>query len=273
MKFSVLMSLYCKENPIHLEKCIHSILRQTLLPSEIIIVKDGKLTKELDCIIEKFKNENPCLFNIIELEENKGLGIALAIGLEKCKYDIIARMDTDDICREDRFEKQMNIFKNDYSLDVVGSYISEFENDISKPISLRKVPINHKDICDYAKKRNPMNHMTVMYKKSSVIKSGNYKPFLWNEDYYLWVRMIVNKNKFYNIPESLVHARTGASMFERRGSLAYAKKDIELQREFYKIGFINLSLCIKNCVVRSIIRIIPNKLRRVVYLNFLRSKK
>ena len=63
---------------------------------------------------------------------------------------------------------------------MVGSYIDEFENSTDNIVSIRKVPIEDKLIKQYAKKRNPFNHMTVMYKKNSVIKAGNYKDFLWN---------------------------------------------------------------------------------------------
>lgn len=271
MQFSVLMSVYEKEKPNFLKSAIDSILNQSIKPDEIVIVKDGKLTKELDNIINSYAEQNPNLFNIVELLENKGLGTALAIGVEQCKNEIIARMDTDDICVYNRFEKQLEIFKNNPNIAMVGSCIDEFEGDIINKISVRTVPENNQDIISYAKTRNPFNHMTVMYKKSKVIKAGNYKPFLWNEDYYLWVRMIVDKNEFYNIQESLVYVRAGNEMFERRGSFEYAKQDLRLQKEFYKLGFINKSQAISNSIKRSVVRVIPNKLRKLIYLKLLRN--
>ena len=271
MQFSVLMSVYEKEKPDFLKSAIDSILNQSIKPDEIVIVKDGKLTKELDNVIDSYIEQNPNLFNIVELLENKGLGTALAIGVEQCKNEIIARMDTDDICVYNRFEKQLEIFRNNPNIALVGSCIDEFEGDIINKISVRTVPENNQDIISYAKTRNPFNHMTVMYKKSEVIKAGNYKPFLWNEDYYLWVRMIVDKNEFYNIQESLVQARAGNEMFERRGSFEYAKQDIKLQIEFYKLGFINKSQAISNSIKRSVVRVIPNKLRKLIYLKLLRN--
>ena len=130
VQFSVLMSVYEKEKPDFLKSAIDSILNQSIKPDEIVIVKDGKLTKELDNIINSYAEQNPNLFNIVELLENKGLGTALAIGVEKCKNEIIARMDTDDICVYNRFEKQLEIFRNNPNIAMVGSCIDEFEGDM-----------------------------------------------------------------------------------------------------------------------------------------------
>jgi len=164
-KFSVLMSVYFKEKPNYFKECLESILNQTIVPSEIVLVKDGKLTKELECVIGEYVSKYDNLFKIIELEENKGLGIALQIGLLNCKYDIIARMDTDDICLPDRFEKQLKILKERKDVSVVGSWIGEFEDHYKNINTLRKTPLTFDEIYSLAKKKNPLNHMTVMFRK------------------------------------------------------------------------------------------------------------
>lgn len=271
MKFSVLMSVYRLENPDFLKTSIESIINQTVIPSEIVIIKDGRLTRELDSIIDEFYEKYPHLFNIITLNENKGLGIALKIGVQNCKNDLIARMDTDDICKIDRFEKQYKFLIENPDIDMVGSYIEEFEENSENIISTRKVPINNEDIIYFAKKRNPFNHMTVMYRKHSVLEAGNYKEFLWNEDYYLWVRMIKNGAKFHNIPESLVKARIGADMFKRRGGFRYAIQDIKLQNTYKSMNFIDKKEFIINIFYRICIRMVPNSLRRKIYLKILRN--
>lgn len=265
------MSVYYKEKPSYLKEAISSILNQSLKPSEIVLIKDGKLTQELDDVIDDFVSCNPDLFKIISFDNNKGLGTALREGVLNCSYDIIARMDTDDIAKPDRFEKQLNIFKGNPEIDIVGSYIDEFDGNIDNIISRRIVPVNDSDIKKYAKRRNPFNHMTVMYRKKSVLEAGNYQPFLWNEDYYLWVRMILKGCKMYNIPESLVFARTGSDMFERRGGIKYIKHELNLQKEFLELGFINVYEYITNIIIRSTIRLIPNKARSLIYTRLLRA--
>lgn len=265
------MSVYIKENPEYLKLAIESIINQTVKPDEIILIEDGKLTDELDSVIEKFVQQYSGLFTIIKFKENKGLGKALEEGVLICKNELIARMDTDDICKPDRFEKQISCFKDNPYLDIVGSYIKEFQGDIDNVVSVRKVPSNDNEIKAFAKKRNPFNHMTVMFKKSSVINSGNYKEFLWNEDYYLWVRMILNNCNMYNIPENLVYARVDNGMYERRGGIKYARIDYKLQHEYYMLGFLDKYEFIKNFILRSSIRLVPNKLRKFIYINLLRS--
>lgn len=270
MEFSVLMSVYAKEKPEYLIGALNSTLEQTLKPAEIVIVKDGPLPKELNEILVSFKN-NYQFINIIELERNVGLGNALSRGLLECKYNLIARMDTDDICHPERFEKQINYMLSNPDVAVVGSWIGEFEKNPTDIYSIRKVPIRSDELIKYAKYRNPMNHMTVVYRKNAVINAGNYQHFLWNEDYFLWVRMLMNNNKITNIPEILVYARAGGEMFKRRGGIQYLKKDIELQSKFIKMGFISYSQFIKNVSVRLIVRLLPNFIRGIVYKKTLRS--
>ena len=270
MEFSVLMSVYCKENAEHLRQSLTSVIEQTVKPNEIIIIKDGKLKPDLDCVIEEFESLYPRLFKIFSFEENRGLGYALNFGVINSSYEIIARMDSDDICVSDRFEKQLNCLLNNKDVDMVGGIIAEFEHDIKNIISLRDVPINYKDITKYIKKRNPFNHMTVMYRRDAVLKAGNYQHFMFNEDYYLWCRMIFNNSKMINIPEVIVYARTGSEMFKRRGGLRYAIQDIKLQREMFNLKLIGKGELITNCILRVFVRMMPNRIRKIIYLKALR---
>ena len=270
MKFSVLMSVYYKESPKFLYEALESILTQTVMPSEIVCIKDGLLTEGLEAVLNEFSTKYEDMFKFIGFDENKGLGYALRIGVEECSYEIIARMDTDDIARKDRFEKQLNII-NEQNVDIVGSNILEFDGNIDNIISRRDVPSTFEAIKEYAKKRNPFNHMTVMYKKAAVLKAGNYKEFLWFEDYNLWIRMIVSGAKMYNINEALVYARTGTAMFERRGGLKYVKKEYSMQKDMQRLKFISKYRFVINVLERAVIRVIPNKLRKLVYMKLLRK--
>ncbi len=269
MKFSVLMSVYYKENPNYLRDAIESVLNQTVKADEIVVIKDGKLTVELDMILKEYNDKYEGLFKIIEFKSNRGLGVALREGVLRCSNEIIARMDTDDIARKDRFEKQLEILK-DKNIDIVGSNISEFDGEISNIISNRTVPEKSKDIELFSKKRNPFNHMTVMYKKDAVLKAGNYEEFLWFEDYNLWVRMFISGAKGYNIQENLVNARTGKDMFARRGGFKYIKQEINMQKFMLDKKYISYKEYVINLFERMMVRVMPNKLRGIIYLKLLR---
>lgn len=270
MKFSVLLSIYYKESPLHLIEALDSIFNQTVLPAEVILVKDGPLIAELDNIIDKYQQENS-IFKVVALPKNRGLGYALNEGLKHCSYSWVARMDTDDICFPDRFEKQLEVIKLYPEFSFIGTLTAEFRDNINKIITYRKLPEKHQDILKYAKQRCPLNHPTVMYKKEAVLDLGGYNEF--PEDYHLWVRALMRGYKFYNIQMPLLYFRTSLDTIRRRGGFAYAKVEIMHQREFQKIGFLSKRELLCNCTIRIFVRIIPVKIRKWIYFSLLRSKK
>lgn len=267
LKFSVLLSLYHKENPIALQQSLDSIIHQTLPADEIVLVKDGPLTEELENVLNLYSTKIINL-KIISLPRNKGLGNALNEGLKHCSYKLVARMDTDDIAKSERFEKQIKVFKNTTAIDVCSSWIEEFEETPENVITIKKLPEQHKEILQYAKHRCPINHPAVMYKRESVIKAGGYSGF--PEDYCLWIKMLMNGAQFYNIQESLLSFRFSQDVIKRRGGWSYAKADIKSQIFFYKIGFITTFTLIYNIVIRVIVRMIPNTFRTFTYKYILR---
>lgn len=269
MNFSVLLSIYHKESPAFLQQCFDSILNQTLLPTEIVLVKDGPLTDELERVIDDYSSKLPKL-KIVPLLNNQGLGKALNEGLKYCSYDLVARMDTDDLCKPDRFEKQINVFKECKGVDIVSSWIEEFEGDITNILSIRKLPETHSEIYSYGKKRCPINHPAVMFKKSAVLAAGGYLHLPLFEDYYLWVRMLVNGAKFYNIQESLLYFRTSEAMFMRRGGFKYALTEVKFLWIMHKIGYVNLITTIKSILIRFTVRVMPNSIRGLIYKKLLR---
>lgn len=268
--FSVLISIYKKENPLFFQQSLDSIFNQTLLPNEVILVKDGPLTNALDTIINEYTKRYSTL-KIINLPINQGLGKALNEGLKHCSYELVARMDTDDIAKPDRFKKQIEVFQKYPNIDVVGAWIEEFENNPSNIISIRKLPETPKEIYDYAKKRCPVNHPVVMFKKSSVLAAGGYQHFPLFEDYYLWVRMLKNGAQFYNVQESLLYFRFSSDMFKRRGGWEYAFNEYKLQKEFRRIDFINTTNLLHNIFIRFTLRILPNNIRSIIYKKLLRK--
>ena len=265
VSFSVLMSVYKNDNSEFLNEAIESIVKQTIVPSEIVIVKDGPLNLDLDNVLSKWVVKLPNIIKLISLDNNLGLGEALKIGMENCTYDIIARMDSDDISEKNRFEDQFSIFINK-DIDIVGSYVDEFSDSVNNILSLKKVPIEQYEIYKCGRYRCPMNHPTVMFRKKSVNDAGGYRSWHYNEDYDLWIRMINNKAKFYNIPKALVHMRVSDGTYERRGGLNYFKSEFKLQKLFLKEKYISLPIFIFNVLVRMGVQIlIPNRLRMLLY--------
>lgn len=270
MKFSVLMSIYYKEKPEYFERCMQSIWdEQSVKPNEIVLVQDGKLTDELYEAIDKWQEKLGSVFKTISLEQNVGLGDALNIGLQNCSYELVARMDTDDIAMPDRFEKQLKVFEND-DIDICSSWVSEFDSDENDIVSYRKLPEYHNEIVNFAKKRNPLNHPVIMYKKSAVENAGGYKKMIWFEDYYLWIRMILNGAKFYNIQEPLVNMRAGYGQLERRSGFKYAIEEYKFQKAIFNLGFISKREFLQNIIIRFLSRIIPKFIVKKIY-KFLRK--
>ncbi|WP_110114928.1 glycosyltransferase [Bacillus sp. CGMCC 1.16541] len=269
VKYSVLMSVYYKENPVFLRESVQSILNQTIKPFEIIIVKDGELTKELDNVILEFEENS--LIKIISLKENKGLGEALNVGLNYCSSELVARMDTDDISMKDRCEKQLRLFDQNKSLSIISSAVAEFEEDVNSIHSIKKIPITHEEIIRFSKKRNPFNHPAVMYKKSAVLRAGGYKHFSLYEDYYLWVRMIMDGAVCANIDEPLVYMRANENMYKRRGGFNYFKNTLNFKWHLVKLGFYTKFDFVMSALPHAIVSLLPNKARIIVYNKFLRS--
>lgn len=271
MKYSVLMSVYNKEKPEYLKLSIESMLNQSIKPSEIVVVKDGPLTKELDNIIEEYDNQYKGLFNIVRSEVNIGLGKALNLGLQNCKNELVARMDTDDISLINRCEKQLELFKNDEELVIVGTAIDEFYDNPDKIISSRVVPTEHKEIYEFMKRRSAFNHPTVMYKKSKVLEYGGYADLKRNQDVDLFGRMIFDGCKARNIEESLLLFRSNQSLAKRRKSWENTKSYINVIKSFWKMGYSSIVDYLIVALGQSIMFVCPTNIQHFIYKIFLRK--
>lgn len=268
MKISVLISLYDKEQPDYLHACFESLAIQTLPAAEIIVVYDGAINKALQQVVSHWQAQLP--IRIVTLAQNIGLGPALNAGLSQCQYAWVARMDTDDICVPTRFEQQVAFIKNHPTISVCGGQILEFDTSPADAKQSRQVPTTPEAIRQYAKARNPINHMTVLYQKSAVLAIGGYQPAPLYEDYDLWIRLLQKNYQFANLAEVIVYARAGAAMFERRGGLDYAKNEMALQLRFYQQGFLSLVQLLKNLAIRLPVRLMPIGIRQWVYQRLLR---
>lgn len=272
MKFSVLMSVYKKEKPEYLEACLDSIANQTLLPNEIVLVEDGPLTDELYQIIQNWKEKLPILKSL-KLKQNLGLAVALNSGIKNCSHNNIARMDTDDICVPERFEKQVSYLTNHPEIDILGSQIAEYDVNMENFLHFRNLPCSHDKIFKFAKTRVPFNHMTVVFKKDQVLKVGGYAEHVRiMQDWTLWGKLLNNKRIAANINEVLVKARTGNELFTRRRGLSYIKHETASIAFLYKIRFIGIFYFIFNIFTHSLIRLLPIKIIKFFYSRVLRTK-
>lgn len=265
-KYSVLMSVYAKEKSEYLQKSMDSMFSQTVPTDDFVLVCDGPLTKELDFIIDQMKQKYPKILHVVKLKENVGLGNALKEGIGHCKNELIARMDSDDISYPNRCERQLLEFKKNAKLDIVSGTIEEFQISPKKITGKRVLPITYKDILQFSKKRNPFNHVAVMYRKSSVIKAGNYsEEYHLFEDYFLWIKMLMNGCKAKNIDASLVLVRMPLHAYRRRGGKIYAKDMLRFHSWMYKIGWINWMDFFTGAIPHAIICILPIRMRKRIY--------
>lgn len=270
--YSVLMAVYGKEKPEFFRQSIESMLAQTLPFSDFVLVCDGALTHELNEVISWAQEEMDEKLQIIRLKENKGLGKALRTGVPRCRCSVIARMDSDDISRPDRCERQFRIIERD-GYDLVSGTLQEFVREPGDMDRLRVLPRTSEEILQYAKKRNPFNHPCVMFRKESVLRVGSYQDFPGFEDYYLWIRMLRKGCKGYNVQEVILDMRTGNGMYDRRGGRDYLCWVLRFQRYLYCKNFITKKEYIQNCLVRTTVGAIPGGAREKFYHVFLRNGK
>jgi len=274
LKFSVCIPVYYKEKVDNLRACLDSMVKQTRLPNEILLLTDDPSTAELDHVIKEYESTYPGLFMEYSLPRGSGLGRILQNGVMKSKYELIARMDADDIAEENRFELQINEFRNNPDLSIVGGNIAEFSDDAGQVIGYRTVPYSDVDCKEFLKKRNPFNHMTVMFKRGDVLRSGNYPDFMkYYEDYYLWVSMCISGCEFKNIDKVLVKARTGEGMYARRGGLGVYQYDKILSKYKHENGIVDLKTYLMNNFIRfTVFVVMPISVRKFIYETFLRKR-
>lgn len=272
--FSVAISVYKSDNPMCFDRALSSITDlQTIKPDEVVLVVDGPVSNDIDLVIKKYEDKYS-FFNVIRLEKNGGLGNALKIAVENAKYNLIARMDSDDVSVNTRFEEQLSFFVNNPDVDIVGGDITEFIDKESNVVGKRSVPKSNLEIREYMKTRCAMNHVSVMYKKASVMDAGGYQDWFWNEDYYLWIRMWLNGAKFANTGTVLVNVRVGEEMYQRRGGAKYFNSEKGLQDYMLQHNMINYKTYLNNVGKRFVVqKLLSNKIRGWVFRTFARKKE
>lgn len=271
IKFSVSMCVYGGDNAEWFKTSVESVLNQTLVPNEIVLVVDGPVPDDLNTVIRKFEESE--LFKVIRLETNNGHGIARKTGLDNCTNELVAIMDADDICTPARFEKQIEAFHDYPDSDIVGGMITEFIDTPDNVVGKRIVPLEDIEIKEYMQRRCPMNLVTVMFKKSSIEKVGGFIDWYCEEDYYLWLRMALANMKFRNVDDVLVNVRVGKEMYQRRGGVKYFKSEAKLQKYMLDNKIIGFPRYLINVAERLILQVLmPNKMRSFIFRKLARSK-
>ena len=264
-EISVLLPIYYKTIPAYLSTAIESVLAQTLRPDELVIVCDGKLSSEVENILTNIPDSlDPIHVTTVRLSHNQGLGLALREGVSNCRNEIIARIDDDDISVDERFETQFGYLQANPNISLVGSWLDEFIIE-GESKSVRRVPADPDEIIRYAKFRNPVNHPSVMFRKSDVIGAGNYRSMPFFEDYDLWVRMLQSSLQLANIPKCLVLYRMDEEFYQRRHGRKYVKCQTAFFKTLLASKFINRREYLGLVVLRSSPFLLPVSVKSLIY--------
>lgn len=270
--FSVCMSVYKNDNPKDVLTALRSISKdQTVRPTEIILVVDGPIPQELDKTISDFSKGYATL-TLLRLEANQGHAVARQTAIETAACEWIAIMDSDDIARPDRFEKQLHFLAANPEVDILGGQIEEFIGSPDNIVGKREVPLQDNDIKHYLKARCPMNFVTIMAKKQVLENAGGIIDWYCEEDYYLWIRLALQNAVFANCPETLVDVRVGAEMYQRRGGWKYFKSERGIQRYMWKHHLISFPRYVYNVLGRFVVQVLmTNKVRSFVFQKLFRK--
>lgn len=269
--YSVLMSVYVKEKPVYLRASIESMMNQTVPTNDFVLVCDGQLNLELDAVIDEMQQKYGDVLHIVRFEKNGGLGHALQVGVKECRNDLIARMDSDDISRPYRCERELQILMKHPEISIVGAVIEEFSTTPDVIDAKRVVPETSEEIVEFSKNRNPFNHPSVMYRKKDVLKAGNYSDVRFMQDYYLWIDMLIAGMNGYNIQEPLVWMRADNNLFRRRSGKLYVEIQVNLFKKMRDAGYITYTEYLKSVVIRVCSAYAPNWLRQFMFKKVLRK--
>ena len=266
------MSVYVKEQAEYLRAAMNSIWNQTVPTDDFVLVCDGALNAELNSVIDEMEKAHPGSLHVVRLESNVGLGNALNTGIKYCRHELVARMDSDDISRPERCEKQLRVFAEHPDVSICSGIVEEFTESVTQVTASRVLPETSDEIAAFARTRTPFNHPCVMYKKSAVESAGGYQDFYLLEDYYLWIRMLQNGCRGYNLQEPLLWMRAGSEMYKRRSGWKYARSQQRLFRYMKQTGFIDTKQYVKSTGIRTCSSMAPNRLREQVFKRALRKE-
>lgn len=255
--------MHAGASPVYLDEALESIsLAQTVRPAQIVVVKDGPLTKQLEECLAKWVGKLGKTIELVGLPRNVGLAEALNSGLERCRFELVARMDADDIALPHRFEQQYAFMQDNLEIAVCSCWLEEF--DEKSEFAIRKLPTSPDDLKAFAYRRSPIAHPAAMLRRSVVIGAGGYPLFRKSQDYALWAKLLVDGHRLANLPLVLQRMRVTQMFSDGRGAqhLANEWRMFMYQKQ---IGFIGWYELLRNVAVRCILRMSPPAIRRLLY--------
>lgn len=265
------MAVYYKEKPEFLREAMNSMWNQTVPPDDFVLVCDGPLGEGLDAVISEMRLAHTDRLNVVRLETNRGLGNALNCGIKQCRNELVARMDSDDISRPERCKKQLEVFLKYPELSICSGTVEEFSDSINIIDARRVAPETQEEILKFAKSRNPFNHPCVMFRRSAVEAAGGYKDIYALEDYYLWIRMLLDGDQGYNLQEPLLWMRAGGDMYRRRAGVRYIRSQKQLFKYMLDKRFITGKEYCLSVALRTASSIAPNWMRKLAFSKVLRK--
>lgn len=269
--YSILTTLYKNDKPEQLKESIESMLAQTVLTNDYVIVADGPLTKELDDVLASYEASYD-FFHIVRLPENVGLGQALREGLTHCKNDLVARLDADDLSMPNRCELQLALFEKEDDLVIVGSDMYEFADDPNVIVDLKTMPSTPEQIYKYGKRRNSFNHSSVMYRKSIIEKHGSYSSMRRSQDLELFSKILHSGCKCRNISEPLIKFRCGDTRVQRKKKWSNVKSDLKIFNQNRKMGYAGPLDYAYVLVTQIVFYLLPAKIAGFLYMKLFRKK-
>ncbi len=271
IEYSVLMTVYKKDNPEYFRIALLSMIKQSRKPNEIVLVKDGPISQEIQDVIDKINMKYPNIIVQIQIANNVGLGLALNEGIKICKNELIARMDSDDISLPDRCKKQIAEFEKNPKLDIIGCSVIEFVGEPNHKLGKRNVPLDNESIHKYCRRRDPFNHPTVMYRKSKLEAVGGYSDLRKNQDTDLWIRMLSQGAICANLPEPLLRFRFDKNTYKKRKSWLNTKLLINIRWKAFRSGFCSIIDFLEVAILQIILYILPVYFQKIIYRKLLRK--
>lgn len=268
ISFTVIMSVYKNDTADLVSKALNSCEANENKPVEYLIYIDGPIARNIEHVLEEF-----CKYHQVRVfhsDHNMGLSNALNRLLSEVRTAWFARMDADDVNVPGRFDIQSKFLSENPEVDILGGQILEVAHASNAHKKVKRVPTEHSQIINFAKFRNPMNHMTVMGRTELVTKTGSYPEIPFAEDYGLWAKLLDRGAVFHNVPDVLVHATVDHQFYSRRGGLSYILAQFVLQRHLYLHGVTNIMIGALNCITRGVIFALPPSIRSVLYRRYLR---
>lgn len=252
-----MLPVYAEDDPSHLDQALNSVLRQSSPPDQLVIVEDGPLPETLRNVLDGRLGRFDLPTLRVHLKNNVGLGLALAQGLNSCNFDLVARMDADDIARPERFERQEKFMRANPDVVLLGSNVEEFRSHPGDLGRLRHPPETDDGIRRGARTRNPFNHMSVIFRKHSVQGVGGYRHRPGFEDYDLWLRLLKQPGQVANLGEVLVDVRVGSGMLSRRRGMRYLQSELEFLFDCRRQGLISTVDMARSALARIPARLMP----------------